>query len=163
MPITCEEYLSIYHKSYCRNKIEVVNHLADIYPDMTVQVFSSEFEKTHGDPADREGCCPFPILLPTTRYTQGRVMDMVAYLLGQMEAPQEYAKQLCKQVPFRQVFNYFTDEYVADYCAEPLWEDFFLGQPKLHRVLELRSIGSLDELVVRAVDYFERLSPWRLI
>ena len=109
----------------CVIESDILNHLADIYPDMTVQVFSSEFEETHGDPADREGCCPFPVLLTTTRYTQGRIMDMVAYLLGQAEAPQEYAKQLCKLVPFRLVFNYFTDEYVADFCAVPLIDGMY--------------------------------------
>jgi|GEM_PF-983504 len=163
LPISCEEYLSIYHKSFCRNKIEILNHLTDIYPDMSELVFSDEFEETHGDPADMEGSCRFPVLLPTTRYTQARVMDMVAYLLGKVEAPNGYAKQLQNFVPFRLVFNYFTDEYVADFCAVPLWENYFLGQAELRRVLELRSIRSLDELVIRASDYFERLLPHHLI
>lgn len=163
LSISCEEYLSIYHKSFCRNKIEILNHLTDIYPDMLKLVISDEFQEKHGDPADMEGCCRFPVLLPTTRYTQARVMDMVAYLLGKLKAPHGYAKQLCDLVPFRLVFNYFTDEYVADFCAVPLWEDYFLGRAELRRVLERRSIRSLDELVVRAADYYEQLSPCRPI
>lgn len=136
-----------------------MNHLADIYPDMSELVFSDEFQENHGDPADWESVCRFPILLPTTRYTQARIMNMVAYLLGQVEAPKGYTKQLCELVPFRLVFNYFTDEYVADFRAGPLWENYFLGRSELRHVLELRSIGSLEELVIRACDYFERLLP----
>lgn len=106
-----------------------------------------------------ECCCLFPVLLMTTRYTQARVKDMVAYLLGKLEAPHGYAKQLRELVSFRLVFNYYRDEYVADFYAALLWENYFLGQAELRRVLELRSIKSLEELVVRASDYFERLSP----
>lgn len=163
LPISCEEYLSIYHKSFCRDKIKILDHLADTYPAMTEEVFSSEFEETHGDPADMDGGCRFPILLLTTRCTQGRVMDMTAYLLGRMDAPQGYAKQLRELVPFRLVFNYFTSEYVADFFAVPLWNNYFLGQAELRRVLELRSIRSLEELVERASDYFECLSPYHLL
>lgn len=159
LSITCEEYLAIYHKAFCRDKIQTLNHLADIYPDMAELVFSDEFEENHGDPADMEGCCWHPILLETSRYTQARVLDMVAYLLGRAEAPKEYARHLRELVPFRQVFNYFTDNYVADFLAAPLWENYFLGRAELRRVLELRSIRSLEELVFRACDYFERLSP----
>lgn len=159
LSITCEEYLAVYHKAFCRNEIQTLNHLADIYQDMAVLVFSDEFQETHGDPADLEGDCPHPVLLETTRYTQARVMDMVAYLLGKVKAPEEYARWLHEVVPFRLVFNYFTDEFVADYHADPLWENYFWGRAELRRVLELRSIKSLDELVVRASDYFERLSP----
>lgn len=159
LAISCEEYLAIYHKAFCRDRIQTINHLADIYPDMSELVFSDEFQENHRDPADREVCCRFPILLPTTRYTQARIMDMVAYLLGKLEAPKEYANQLHELVPFRLVFNFFTDEYVADFRAVPLWENYFLGREELRRVLELRSIGSLEELVMRACDYFERLSP----
>ena len=160
LSITCEEYLAIYHKAFCRDKIQTLNHLADIYPEMAVLVFSDEFQENHGDPADMEGGCLHPVLLETTRYTQARVMDMVAYLLGKVEAPEEYAGRLRELVPFRLVFNYFTDEYVADFHAAPLWENYFLGRAELRRVLEIRSIKSLDELVVRASDYFERLSPF---
>lgn len=159
LSISCEEYLTIYHKAYCRDRIQTMNHLADIYPDMSELVFSDEFQENHIDPADLESGCRFPILLTTTRYTQARVMDMVAYLLGKVEAPKGYAKLLRELVPFRLVFNYFTDEYVADFRAAPLWENYFLGRAELRRVLELRSIRSLEELVVRACDYFERLSP----
>lgn len=133
--------------------------MVDIYPDISKEVFSTDFQENYGDPADQECSCRFPILLPTTRYTQARVMDMVAYLLGQVEAPKEYAKQLHELVSCRLVFNYFSDEYVEDFNAAPLWEDYFLGIAELRHVLELRSIGSLEELVSRACDYFERLSP----
>lgn len=160
LSISCEEYLSIFHKAFCRNQIHILTHLWDIYPDMAKEVSSDEFEETHGDPADRESCCRFPILLPTMRCTQARIMDMVAYLLGKEEAPEEYIKRLHELVPFRLVFNYFLDEYVADFYAEPLWENYFLGLAELRRVLELRSIKSLDELIIRASDYFECLSPY---
>lgn len=163
LSITCEEYLAIYHKAFCRDEIQTLNHLADTYPAMVVLVISDEFEETHGDPADMEGCCPHPVLLETTRYTQARVMDMVAYLLGKVEAPEEYARRLRELVPFRLVFNYFTDEYLADFYAAPLWENYFLGRAELRRVLEIRLIKSLDELVVRASDYFERLSPFSTV
>lgn len=159
LAISCEEYLAIYHKAYCRDRIQTMNHLCGIYPEIAQEVISEEFEETHGDPADMEGCYRHPVLLETTRYTQARIMDMVAYLLGNLEAPKGYAKLLHELVPFRLVFNYFTDEYVADFRAAPLWENYFLGRAELRRVLELRSIRSLEELVVRACDYFERLSP----
>lgn len=160
LPISCEEYLAIYHKAFCRGRIRILNHMVDTYPDIAELVFSDKFEETHRDPADMEGCCPFPILLSTTRYTQARVMDMVAYLLGKVEAPEKYAKLLRELVPFRLVFNYFTDEYVEDFLAAPLWENYFLGRAELRRGLEARSIRSLDELVARAADYFERLWPY---
>lgn len=160
LPISCEDYLAIYHKAFCRDEIQTLNHLADVYPDMAVLVFSDEFQETHGDPADMEGCCRHPVLLETTRYTQARVMDMTAYLLGKVYAPKMYSKRLCELVSYRLVFNYFTDEYVEDFLAAPLWEIYFLGQAELRRVLEKRSIRSLEELMVRACDYFERLSPY---
>lgn len=158
LPISGEEYLSIYHKSLFRNKIQILNRLAVTYPDMTEAVFSYEFEKTHSDPADMEDCCRFPVLLPTMRYTKGKVMDMTAYLLGLVDAPQSYEKQLRELVPFQLVFNYLTYEYVADFYAVPLWDNYFLGLTELYRALKQRSIRSLEELVELASSYFERLS-----
>ena len=161
LPISCEEYLALYHKAFCRGRIQTLNHMIDTYPDIAELVVSEEFEETYRDPADMESGCLFPILLSTTRYTQARVMDMAAYLLGKVEAPEKYAKLLRELVPFRLVFNYFTEEYVEDFLAAPLWENYFLGRAELRRVLEVRSIGSLDELVTRAADYFERLWPYQ--
>lgn len=159
LSITCEDYLALYHKAFCRDEIQTLNHLANVYPDMAVLVFSDEFQESHGNPADMEDCYQHPVLLDTTRYTQARVLDMVAYLLGRTKAPVKYARQLHELVPFRLVFNYFTDQYVADFLAVPLWEIYFSGRAELRRVLEKRSIKSLEELVVRACDYFEPVSP----
>lgn len=157
LPISCEEFLSIYQKAFCRDKIQTLNHMEDLYPDISELVFSDEFQEKHRDPADWESCCLFPVLLPTTRYTQARVMDMVAYLLGEVDAPKGYAEQLRKLVPFQLVFNYVSNKYVKNFYAAPLWDNYFMGRTELRRVLEARSIRSLEELVQRASDYFELL------
>ena len=67
LPISCEEYLAIFHKAFCRDEIEILTHLWDTYPGIAMEVISDEFQETHGDPADMECCCPHPVLLETTR------------------------------------------------------------------------------------------------
>lgn len=85
-------------------------------------------------------------------------MNVVAYLLEKTTAPETYICQLIQQVPYRLVFNYFTDEYVKDFYTEKLWENFFFGAGELYRSIQSYSIRSLEELMVRASEYFEHLT-----
>lgn len=154
-----EEFLSIYHKAYCRGRIEVLHHMCDLYPEIAEKVSSNEFQAKIHDPADQEDCYRYPIVINTTRFTQARIMNMVAYLHGQTNAPDAYIEQLLTLVPYREVFNFITEEYVKDFLAAPLWENYFLGVEDLQHAVRQRSIKSLEELVDRASEFFERLIP----
>ena len=156
MPISNEDFLSLYHKAFMRDDIKHINHLGKVYPEIESRVFSDEFMNRHCDPADREYLYPHPILCPTNRYTIGRIKDIVCYLTGGSDWSNSFRKQLCATVPYRLVFNYWLDEYVKDYDVNALWEAFCLGQEELSSVLELRRISSLDVLAYRAREYYDR-------
>lgn len=151
-----EEFLALYRKAYLRDKIEHIKHLGEVYPEIETRVFSDDFIASHNDPADREEIYPHPILCPANRNTEARIKDMVCYLTGRTEWTKSLLCQLRSDVPYRLVFNYWLDEYVKDYVTEQLWEQFFLGQKELERIIKLREISSFDELTYRAMFYFDQ-------
>lgn len=51
--ITDEEFLALFHKAFLRHKIEHINHLGNVYPEIELRVFSDDFIATHNNPADR--------------------------------------------------------------------------------------------------------------
>lgn len=152
--ITEEEFLVLYNKAAERGESEVISLLYDRYPEITDRVFSPEFEDRHRNIADMEYLCPYPVVILSDRYTPGRVMNIVAYLTGTAEMPDAYRERL-RSIPHRRVYNYVTAEYVVAYFAEPLWNSFFMGDEGLKRVLERRSIKTMEELVHRSAAYFE--------
>lgn len=156
MDITDEEFLAVYNKAYHRNHIKYIMHLGEVYPDIEEWVFSYEFEEQHNDPADRENIYMFPILCQSGRNTEGRIRNMTAYLLGKLDWTSEFRKRLYALVPYRLDYNYWLEEYVKNYEAVPLWEDYFKGHEELSHMIELHSISSLDELEYRASEYFEQ-------
>lgn len=159
LSISNEEFLAIYHKAYYRERIQTLQHMCDLYPEIAEEVSSSAYQAKRHDPADQEHRYRYPIVINTTRFTQARIMNMVAYLHGQMNAPVAYINLLHTQVPYREVFNFITEEYVKDYLTVPLWENYFLGVDNLRHAVQHRSINSLGELVARASEFFERLVP----
>lgn len=80
---------------------------------------------------------------------------MTAYLLGRRSWTKEYQRSLSRLVPYRLVFHYGLDEYVKDYDADALWENYFKGLGELARMIERRGISDLAELEYRAAEYFE--------
>lgn len=156
LEITDEEFLALFHKAFLRDKIEHMNHLGNVYPEIERRVFSDEFIAAHNNPADREDNYLYPILCPRNRNTEARIKDMVYYLTGRMEWKQSFFRQL-HSIPYRLVFNYRLDAYVKDYETEQLWENFFKGQDELSQIIEKRHISNFEELTHRAIDYFENL------
>lgn len=156
--ITDEEFLALFHKAFLRHKIEHINHLGNVYPEIERRVFSDDFIATHNNPADREDSYLYPILCPGNRNTETRIKDMVYYLTGRTEWKQSFLRQL-HTVPYRLVFNYWLDEYVRDYMTVQLWENFFKGQDELSKIIEKRRISNFEELTYRTIDYFENLIP----
>lgn len=152
--ITEEEFLFLYNKAAGRGDSEVISLLYDRYPEITARVFCPEFEDRHRHLADMEYLCPYPVVIVSGRYTPGRVGNMVTYLTGTAEMPKAYRERL-RSIPYRRVYNYVTAEYVEAYLAEPLWERFFMGDEGLKRVLECRSIKTMEELEHRSAAYFE--------
>ena len=152
--ITEEEFLFLYNKAAGRGDSEVISLLYDRYPEITARVFCPEFEDRHRNLADMEYLCPYPVVIVSGRYTPGRVGNMVTYLTGTAEMPKAYRERL-RSIPYRRVYNYVTAEYVEAYLAEPLWERFFVGDEGLKRVLECRSIKTMEELEYRSAAYFE--------
>lgn len=59
-------------------------------------------------------------------------------------------------MPYREVFNYVTEEYCKDYLADSLWTNYFLQVPEFKKIIMLRSIQNLSELISKAADYFEQ-------
>ena len=159
LEISNEEFLALYSKAYRRDKIEDITHIGNVYPEIEDRVFSSEFMKKHDHPADYEDRYLRPIFCPADRNTEGRIRDMVCYLTSSLDWSKAMQQRLRTTVPYRLVFNYWLDEYVRDYEPAALWESFFTGQKELARILALRGIPSLDMLVYRTVDYFERYAP----
>lgn len=156
MPITDEQFLAVYHKAFNRNQSHYINHLENVYPDVSDRVFSNEFIEKYNDPADQECNYRFPILCPANRNTVGRIRNMTAYLLGTLDWPPAFRRRLNDLVPYRLVFNYWLDEYVKDYDAVSLWEVYFKRHPELAEMIERRGISGLDELEYRTAEYFER-------
>lgn len=154
--ITDEEFLALYRKAFLRDKVEHIIHLGDIYPEIEKKVFSVDFIASHNDPADYEDNYPHPILCPTNRNTEARIMDMVCYLTGRAEWKKLMRCHLRTVAPYRLVFNYWLNEYVKDYVTTQLWENFFLGQKELERIIKQREISDFDELTYRTMVYFDR-------
>lgn len=158
MKITDEEFLIIVHKAYDLDDIISIIHMYNIYPEIMDRVFSAEFIEKHSDPADSEERYHHPILCPTNkqRYTEGRIKDMVCYLIGDSGWNDMLFHQLQTKVPFKPFFNYLFDEYVNDYNADILWNSFFLGQKELSQVIEKRNIVDMLMLEYRTIEYYER-------
>ena len=160
--VSDEEFLALYQKiySYGKDQIELLWRLGDAYPEILERVADKSFAMRHHNPADWEEGYRFPITLPTDRYTEARILDMVAYLLNRWRAPEAY-RSLLDSLPSRQVFNYVLMEYVNAFEPEPLWENFFLKELELTRIIKARSINSLEELAFRAAEYFEKYEECR--
>lgn len=156
LAITDEEFLALCHKAYRHDRMKHFRYLVDTYPDISDRVFSIDFMDQHKNTADREANYLYPILCPSNRHTEGRIKNMVCYLTGGLEWSESMQQTLYESVPYRLVFNYVIDEYVKDFDADALWDVFFLGQTQLSHMLHLRSIFSLDVLVYRAAEYFDR-------
>lgn len=151
LAISQSEFHILISKALVRGESQTACDLLHKYPNIASDIFG---ETTINDPADREEFYPYPILIPTTRYTYKRIMNMVAYLLGKFDAPQQYGIQLSKLIPYRLVFNTYTESFVKDFDADLLWKKFFLELPTLNNIIHLRAIQSLEELADRAADYF---------
>ena len=101
-----------------------------------------------------------PILSPSTRMTERRILDMVAYLLCRETAPRIYRERLrSSNIPSRQFFNYALDRYQEDFDRDALWKEYFLKQPSVAQICRHRRIDTLDELEQHAEDYFGIYSP----
>lgn len=160
--IRVEDFLIYYNRAYNRNNMRALNQLHDLYPEAARLAFDDEYISSRYDPADEEYCFRHPITLDSTRMTERRVMDMVAYLFCKSTAGKKYKEALRERVSFREVFNYTTDRYQKNYDRGELWEKFFLAFPELRRAIESRHIANLAELEYRAADYFEKYPYTRI-
>lgn len=154
--IKVEDFLVYYQQAYNRNSMGALDRLHDLYPEAARLAFDDEYISSHCDPADAEYCSRHPITLDSTRMTERRVMDMIAYLFCKPTAEKKYKEALKKLVSFREVFNYATDRYQRNYDRDELWKNFFLAFPELRQAIESRHIASLSELEYRAAEYFEK-------
>ena len=123
--ISVEDFLVFYNKAYQRQNIGAMSQLHDRFPEAAELAFDEEYIDSKSDPADREYMYSHPITHDTTRMTERCVLDMVAYLLGEREAPSKY-KLTLKNVASRRVFNFCLDRYHRDYDRGALWESFFI-------------------------------------
>ena len=155
-PITLEDYLLYCHIAYKRQNIKAQFQLDDRYPELLKLAIDDEYMSKKEDPADGEWLYTHPIVIDSTRMTELRVLDMVAYLYCQNKAPSKFIDILKKEIAYRTVFNYDTDRYQRDYDREALWNDFFNGVPELCQRIRKRRIRSLSELEYRATEYFEK-------
>ena len=153
--IGVEDFLICYHKAYHRNNMKALQQLYDLYPEVARRAFDNLYICSHYDPADDESFFSHPITLNSTRMTERRVMDMVAYLFYQSTADQKYKEFLREKVSFYQVFTYRTARYQKIYDRNELWNNFFLAILELRHLIEKHRIADLTELEYRAANYFE--------
>lgn len=160
--IRVEDFLVYYNRAYKRQNIGALNRLHDLYPEAARLAFDDKYISSRCDPADEEYCYRHPITLDSTRMTERRVMDMVAYLFCKASAEKKYKEALRERVAFQEIFNYTTDRYQKNYDRVELWGNFFLAFPELRRAIESRRIMSLSELECRAADYFDKYPYTRI-
>lgn len=153
--ISVEDFLIFYYKAYRRDNIEALSQLHDLFPEVAELAFDEDYIESRSDPADKEYMYRHPIVIATNRMTESRVLDMVSYLLGQVEAPGKYKDFLKTNIAFKKVFNYMIERYQRDYDKTALWDSYFMELPELRFMIERRYIRSLEELVYRASNYFE--------
>lgn len=158
LAIADEEILVLYNKAYRRNDLNCMNHLVDVYPDVSDRLLSFDFQLKIIESTYEEQYI-YPILCPTDTNSEGRIKNIVTYLTGQRDWPESLRKRLYDTIPYRLVFDYWLEEFVRDYEAAPLWEVYFTGQQELARPIKQRRITSLEELVYRTVNYFEHYNP----
>ena len=161
MEISIEEFLLFYSKACRRNNMAAMLQLQNRYP-VTAEIALDDYYLAYsGEPADREYMYQYPIVLDSPHMTENRVMDMIAYLLGSFKAPESY-RELLKKLPFRRFFNFTINRYYKDFERSALWNDLFLRLPELKRIIEVRRIQSLDELIYRAGEYFENYDFYKI-
>ena len=153
-----EEFMYYCGIAHDRGNTDAFNQLCRKYPELADRFTEESGRLARQHREDRSEQEIHPIVEPSSRMTQRRVLDMVAYLLGQERAPRRYREELEKRkIPYRVVFNYHLDRFRMDYEREALWSDYFCSLPELRRVLEYRRIASLTELEYRSSEYFRSL------
>lgn len=155
LAICVEEFLAYYHKAWDRKAFKALDSLYFRYPEVACLAFNAGYIESKIDPADAGCRTCHPVTIDSTRMTERRVMDMVAYLLCQERAPAKYRDRLHNQISFTEVFNYILSRYQRDYDREELWKKFFLSFGELQEALQARHIGNLMELEYYAAEYFD--------
>lgn len=158
MDIGDEEYLLLFNKAVNCGDIDVSTVLMEQYQDILDRTQDEDYLKRHSDPADREDYYMYPILIKTSRNTERRIENIITYLTGKMSISRRYITLLHRTVPYKEVFNYVTIKYDKDYLPEPLWSDYFLQVPEFKKIILLRSIKDLNELIQKSANYFEQYS-----
>lgn len=153
--ITLEDYLQYYHIAYKRNNIKAMLELDKRFPELSKLSSDKDYMAKKANWEDEEWYYIHPIVMDSTRMSEMRVLDMVAYLYCQNEAPSQFTNILKEKILYRTIFNYDTDRYQRDYNREALWIYFFNGVPELCQRIKQRRIKSLSELEYRATEYFE--------
>lgn len=154
--ISVEDFRFFYKKAFDRDNLDAIKQLCDKYPQTALLALDEEYIDKINPQSDEEFRCECPIILSDNRMTERHVMNIVSYLLGLCKAPKQY-KDYLKDVSFHEIFNYFTDRYEKDYDKNSLWNDFFMKQPELKRVIEHRHIYDIEELIYHAYEYFEKI------
>lgn len=153
--ITLEEYLSIFHKAYILNHLDIISYLCDTYPELTSQV-SDDFIPKYCGPNDYIEYNRFPILSFSAPITEKFVLNLVTYITGQVSPSNSYKKLLKENVSYQSIFDYTLEEYIRAYNRDSLWHNYFLKQPELCNIIKARQINDLDTLIYRARNYIEK-------
>ncbi|WP_455614831.1 hypothetical protein [Eisenbergiella sp.] len=153
--ISVEDFLIYYYKAYQRGNVKAITQLHDTFPEVAELAFDEDYLNSLCDPADYEYQFLHPITIDSSRMTERRVLDMVAYLYGKHNAPTKYKLILSDKIPYQTIFNYQIERYQRDYNKTALWDCFFMELPELRYIVEQRRIKNLDELIYRASSYFE--------
>lgn len=160
--ISLEEYLWYQSAAYKRDNIKAMRQLSDRYPELLGLSADEEYMAKKENPADSERYYCHPIVMNSTRMSELRVLDMVAYLYCQNKTPSQFIKILREKIAYRTIFNYEIDRYQRDYNRKSLWDDFFNGVPELCQRINQRRIRDLAELEYRAAEYFEDICAHEL-
>lgn len=154
-PAICvEEFLAYYHKAWDRKAFKALDSLYFRYPEVACLAFNASYIESKIDPADAGCRACHPVTIDSTRMTERRVMDMVAYLLCQERAPAKYRDRLHNQISLQKCLTTYCPD-IRETMIGKNYGKIFSFVRELQEALQARHIGNLMELEYYAAEYFD--------
>lgn len=142
---TEEDFLFYIKKAYEKGNIKAMNQMFHRFPSIAEKASNKYLLKEDFlEYAESE--------IPVEK----TVLRMVSYLLGKQHVPVEYCKLLRETIQYQETFNEKTFRYQKVYIKEDLWNHYFLFCKELKRVISIRKINSIEELLYRTGEYYEK-------
>lgn len=150
--LSYEEFLEDFKESMSQNDRESLSKLQKTYPAYYNKAFIQQIPAI---PDWDSSSSPYPILQLPVNYSPC-VINIISYLVTNPKTVQACISYLFQNLQSTIRRNIRTDEVIYIFDEDLLWKQFFMKLPALSSVLHDKKIKSLQELVSRTQDYYEK-------